>query len=716
MSTRCGASILAICSVLPFLQPALRAAQALPTDTFEVKLEVRTRDGRQRYRIGETIPLELRFSSSVAGKYRLSMRNYDRSGRLNEETFTVRPNSGWKDPLAAYYSVSAFIRGGLGTEKMLSAEPVALPIELNEWVRFDQPGDYRVTLTSQRVNEVSVVSNEVPLTIVAATPEWQQETLQRALAVLASTAPPVRPGVGESSERREAFKTLRYLGTADAAREMAHRVDELDCSLGLAGSPARAAGLEEMKKLLHDPNTAIDNQFFFTMSVLALPDGPGPSFEELRKIEAGFRAEVAAAQIRQGSGSAVSAMTLLVGDATLPPEQRRRLTDTLVAGFDTLTAQQQMELMRFRTKSLDPQSLLPLLRKVAQRYQDFPAMREMNAYMWNEASGAALEQWYKARPEEARPAVLQEILRPKPRFGAAVLGVLPDRELTDAEQTLLAHLRQTSDLDALGNLATLIHRYAGAAVEPEVVAYLDEHLGRSACAVQEPLLAWLLKFDPANARPRLAKVMAARGNTGCYTFLLEHVGQLENSPILHDLALKGLDDPDPQVVGDAAVYLRYSGLPADEELLWTRFTAWSRQWTGREAEFSSRPLPNREAVAQAGAGQKMMEALAAGQGWLASERDLQRLVALAVGLSERQQAEQYLKTWQTKPWTLAFEPGGTFRIVQYSERSMEGAKQKLAQFPKGSIFRWVAIGPAGSAAALAELSAFAADHGLVIEH
>jgi hypothetical protein len=60
-----------------------------------------------------------------------------------------------------------------------------MPLELNEWVRFDQPGVYPVNVSSRRAtdslkgplwsgNGVLVKSNFVELHIIKATPEWQQ--------------------------------------------------------------------------------------------------------------------------------------------------------------------------------------------------------------------------------------------------------------------------------------------------------------------------------------------------------------------------------------------------------------------------------------------------------------------------------------------------------------------------------------------------------------
>jgi hypothetical protein len=690
-----------------------------------VKLVARTRDGQTTFHIGEVIPLELSFTSSAEKKYQLDMATYDRSGRLREESFAVEPRTGWVDPLDLYFRAwGGFMGGGGRGIQVLSAKPMVVYEELNEWVRFEKPGEYRVTVRSSRAstldspfsgNGAPAVSNELRLTIVAATPAWQQQTLQQAVAGLDAPLPadwPIHPGQPDS--HRDASKALRYLGTAAGAREMAHRTQYTDFRMGLAGSPAREAGLDEMKKLLRDPNAAIDIEFLNIMSVLALPDGPGQRWKERQDTENGFRQElISLLSLKQGAARATSTKTILDSSEELPAELKQELAKAMTANFDSLTVAEQADLIQYRLKALDRETLLPLLRKAAQRYQDFPEPREMNAWNFNQASGSALQQWYAAAPEEARPAVLLEILRPEPRFGAKVLGMLPDRELPGETPKLVEHLKAAKGSDTF-NLASLIYRYADASAEPEVLSYLDPSLGKGACDIQDWLLAWLLKVDPDSARPRLETVMAARKDTGCFTSLMVEVGDLQDSPILQEMALKALNDPDMQLVANAAAYLGNHGTAAAEDTLWARFTAWHERWAGHEAELRYIPGGSTDVQWESGAGQNMLRALGSGQGWLASEDQLRRLIALAVGTTQRQQAEQLLKTWQTTPWTIQFTGMGHFQIAQYQATSLDLAKAKLLQFPKGTEFRLGVNGQDGEAEVVKQLSGFLEEHGLAI--
>jgi hypothetical protein len=227
----------------------------------DVTLKVRVRGDQSVFQIGEVIPLELSFTSSTPDKYRLEMATYERTGRLNIQSFAVQPLAGWDDPLGFYFQYfRPGFAGGPLIAKALSTEPAVIQLEMNEWVRFKNPGQYRVAVRSARVSKlgprldipgdvVRTRSNELLLTIAPATEAWQLRTLQRALAILDGPAGATGNYQRRRDTQRPAVKALRYLGAA-AAREMARRLlpNERnwtdDYRLGLVASPAREAALE----------------------------------------------------------------------------------------------------------------------------------------------------------------------------------------------------------------------------------------------------------------------------------------------------------------------------------------------------------------------------------------------------------------------------------------------------------------------------------------
>jgi len=716
--------------------PGPSAPETPPSD---VKLTVVIRGGQSTFRIGEIVPLELLFTSTAPGKYQVDNASYDRSGRLRLETFAVEPERGWDDPLDAYFhSFQGFLGGGLRGSSVLSTQPTTIRLDLNEWIRFNTPGNYRITIASGRVSRIHgpdgergirVTSNTVGVTVVSATTEWQAAKLKAAVTMLDATEATSNTWIGTQNPQEQAVKILRYLGSPAAARELARHLTDTkwswDITAGLVGSPAKNTGLDEMKRLLVDPNFPVTDRFLMTMSVIEVPDDAGEARPAERdKAEQQFRQLLASAiDDKRGSARAVSAKTIVeeaaIRSRELPPDLKRKLTRELIADFDKLPLEKQAELIQYRWSALDHEEMLPLIRTIARRYHDFRELRKMAAYQFNQMSGTALTYWYEMEPEKARPVVVQEIVRPKPRFGSSVLGILPDKSLPEVEGVLVDHLRSDNQFEVNGNIASLIARYGTLTIEGPVTGYLDPMLGKMACSVQEPLLAYILKVDPEGARPRIESAMAARGQgfSACNHMLLPEIAKLQNDKILEEAAGKALEDPDPQVVQSAATYLAKYGSAEAEDLLWARFVTWSTNWKGHESDLLYALDQSMDGVYQAGAGLNLMQALATGQGWLADETKLRRLIDLSVG-AQKEQAEAYLNLWRTRPWAIVFIPfgEGEFRIAQYDEGSLAAAKEKLGQFPRGSSFVWEgSLSDGREKKAFEELLRFAEDNGLRLQ-
>src|ERR1017187_3341371 len=75
----------------------------------------------------------------------------------------------------------------------------------------------------------------------------------------------------------------------------------------------------------------------------------------------------------------------------------------------------------------------------------------------------------------------------------------------------------------------------------------------------------------------------------------------------------------------------------------------------------------------------------------------------------------HAKAWRNSPWTITFSGMGQFEIAQYHAMSLELAKAKLLQFPKGSEFVLAVSAQEGEAEAMRQLSSFAKENGLVIK-
>jgi hypothetical protein len=704
----------------------------------DARLELRSPATSAQFRVGEAIPLDLVFTTTAPKRYEVNTGNYDRSG-MSYEAFEVVPRQGTRDPLAAWFASSGFVGGGLATFRFLSEAPETIHLDLNEWVSIERPGIYRVSVTSGRVTDVragqepvgnplKLKSNQIVLEILPATPEWQRAKL---LEIRARLSGKPSPAFTPNDPRQEAIKALRYLGSEEAAREMARLLrgedSQADWQLGfgLVGSPRRREGLAEMQALLRNSDFPVSGQFVDTMSVLDLdPDQPAEDLRTKREEALGriHKALAESLPSKRGKARGVSLSTAVSGlDQAAPVETRRKMAEQAMQYFDDLPYQTRMGYLKYQWDLVKGPQMLPLLRRVAQQFEDPPEARAA-AYRPAELAGEALTRWYELDPAGARTAVIAEILRPKPHFGARILGMLPDKELPEVEQALADHFAGATNLDIQANTASLLARYGTRAVLPQVLAALGDRVDRWACASHSAaVLAFVLKVDPPSARPLLERALDSRGPGGnaCGRSLLFEVARIHFDPVLEELAIRRLSDPDPQLALGAANLLGKYGSAEAEQPLWRRYEAWSREWSGRAAELrfvSGERNPNEW---YANLGESLAQALATGQGWLTDQAKLQRILALSVTPGMKRQMEQYLDAWSRPSKQIVFSPSNPSNIdlAQYHWLSLDTLKAKLTQFPEGSVFYWTATEPSVSQAqqkAFDDVSQFAAQHKLTI--
>lgn len=716
-------------------------AQSAPVEG-SVVLQVSIVSDQSEFRIGEAIPLQLAFSSAVQERYQINMAQYDRSGRMNYEHFKLFPTEDAVDPLENY---QAGVGGGLTGFKFLAPEPWTITLNINEWVRFTRPGDYRLTVTSNRVGvkdsssplgtmPVTVRSNEVTLRIVRASKAWQKLAFNNAVATLDQPASRKPQDLEEyAKSRRRALETLRFLGTADATRELAKRMRGEDsgsldsiCMLGLISSPEREAARGALERELVEPDHPISDNFLYTLRTIN-SDTKDPNQDWREAQRKAVEALIAAMTAKRGNALSISLSTAVNeawNDLDVPKQTTDKLVEQMVSMFDQLPLEAQNALLTYRWDKIAGPSMLPILRRYAQAYRDYPEMREVNAYNSLQLSASALQHWYELDPAEARPAIIREITRPRPRFDARVLGILPDKTLPEAEFALAEHLTASGDFEGLSNIASLIARYATDAILPQVTTKLDPSLGKWACAVQDPLLAFILRVNAELARSRIEEAVAARGKdfSACNHGLFQSISEIHYDPVLEEIGIHSLDDPDPQVAMTAATMLGKFGSPAAEAALWQRYSSWSAAWAGRGTELDlTFAEQSGDRIYQLGLGQNLMQAIATAKHWLSNKPTLQRLSQLTNVHRLHDQLDGYLKVWENQPLVISFNEnpppvGFEARVAQYDFHSMHELEEKLSQFPAGTKFL-LSTPPMDSIAngqSLTDLNTFLSSHGMIV--
>jgi len=680
----------------------------------DISFTIRLAGDKKQFRQGEVIPLELSFASSLAKTYRMDAATYDRSGRLDMDKFHIEPESGFVDPMYDHFhSGGVFIGGGLrGVPPELEEKPRLITYEINEWFRFDKPGKYRLYLTSPRVSrigkreesgDITLTSNAVEFEITPAEKDWQEKELQRILKELDAKAP--------KPDRRAACRALRFLGSKAAALGLIRRYggSDSECGFeyyaGLIGSPHRDFVMEKLETQLTAPDQPVSGGFLRLMIQLTIASGrqglqQPVSADELQwreywgrhqklynQLQAKYAALLAQSiHLKTGGARAVSANTLLE-----LKWDKSKLPDVW-SFFNDLPPQEQRSLLEYRWKQIASDSMLPILRQL---YGKRPERNSEDSYEISEINALALKRIYELAPEEGRQLIMAEMRRPKPRVGHQRMGIqtltiLPDETLPELDSVFVDNLEKGENAEIH---SALIERYGSPNIFSHVRALLDEQVGNMACFEQSRLLAYCLRIDASGSIGLIRRAVTARGkeNSRCYPNVFREVGELHTSPELEKLAIEFLEDPDPEVVIDAATMLGQNGSDGAEEALWRRFEKWHREWNGREQELKVDFLDDNPVRFQTSIEQALRTALSNSPAWLADLKKLERLKSLCVTQNERQQVDHLIQEWSGEI-PIRFSPAendwGNINVAHYDLRSLSALKKKLAQFPKGAVFKW----------------------------
>lgn len=274
---------------------------ALDIAAQQPSFHVQTADGHTSFHNGDPIVLNLTIATPTDGLYVVAPWVTPRGGEFDLDTVAVSPPTGWSDPLALYFKQGT-LRTGHGWQwpPLVQTKPVHLALSLNQWVRFDEPGDYSVTFTTHRVSGATeksdrpTLSSTVKLHIIAATPEWESARITE----IRSRLPVDDPLKMDAA----ALRVLKYLGTPDAIdlltklmRNIGWYV-EYEASIALDGvsDAIRSVAVQSMERRIAEPDFPVSVQFFTTFSFLQVKPGSDTDSIEVQTTasKAGLRSRV----------------------------------------------------------------------------------------------------------------------------------------------------------------------------------------------------------------------------------------------------------------------------------------------------------------------------------------------------------------------------------------------------------------------------------------
>lgn len=679
----------------------------------DLSLRISLNNGQTIFREGEIIALTAEYSSTQEKKYSLSTRGYDRSGRLaGTEEFCLNPASG-KDPLVDYFNgTGAGFGGGLSSDLDPGTRPFSVNLELNEWLSLPV-GSYRLSIEGHRVvipsengpyapgaTPVPIRSNEVEFQVVKAEPSWQAEQLAAAEHALDSSDP-------SGEEAKHAARVLRFLGSEASTREIARRFwssnDQpfgWDLKFGLYSSPFRSVAIAAMKSALKDPQHPVTQDFVQNLATLELQSDSKmrlPVYDEqnqeawnkareaydaaMESHISGYMSETAAMlQSKTGKARAVSVSELLQSDSTLSAAATSQLRQLLLASWDSLPERKRNELIQYRWDEVGGPEFLPILRAIVAGEPN--RNRDMDRF----DRGAALRHIYELAPDVGRELILREVTAPKGDIDVGVLGVLPEHELTQLDQTLIANLQNGARSDLSFQL---VARYASAHVLPMVREVYEPRRGEWACIPQGEILRYFLRVSPDYGIRELRDALGQRQKTGCYKFLFSSLGESVLLPQIESIAIKALNDASIEVAIDAAESLGKYGSSKAEAPLWNRMEKLhEKEMKPRDqARRETTNAQNEDLLRETRLEQVLTQAIVNGHAWFVTADSVERLKQ-ASSSQMQPELDGMLAEIRRGDYSLTLNwwPDGmlSYTVGWYSGKGMAGLKEKLAQFPAGT--------------------------------
>jgi hypothetical protein len=718
---------------------------ALPLDAQQdqAALSLQVTNGQSTFHIGERIPLKLTFSSPNDTDYLIAPLVRGRGDEFDCNRFeVVSPAAGWSDPLEMYFKQDLIRTGhGWSWPPLQKSKPVEASLDLNEWIRFDQPGDYTIKVTSFCVSKVQdaerySLSKTIKLQIVPATREWQNEKLksiQPNLDLLDQPAQQAQPGESSQSQwerRGDLFESakadLKYLATPAAIDEMTYRLrDEKynfadQCSMGLMGLPPtmRETAIASMNNRIEEPDFPITQWFFSTLSFLHVT--PGSDKESIRKQREAINpiiwsAIFSAVAKKEPVARAETVQTLLgYGRNISTPEVNRQMASLLKLSFLDLDSRSQTDDLRNEWDRLRSPDFLPILQALARLPVQSDSDLEVWVYDRQQLKGVALKRWYELDPEGAHREIVAQIGSATPSLAAQTIGFLPEEQFPQFEPLWAQALLDTTSQLRERALGSLLVRFGTGAMTNQMIAKLGEKSDYP-CDPHIVALAYLVRFDPNLARERLKQEFPGE----CSGQLLRFISELTTAPVLNDQAVENLNSTEPETVRDAVQYLTSYGRKEDEAPLWRRYVEWTEAYGGKENLLDHR---GNDSII----GQELGSALIRGQGWFADAKLIGRVLKKCVGESMCKQLKNDAG-WAVAPYQLNLPDlmmpsvgmaADSIGVAQYGTRSLKLFEAKISQFPPGSKFvlgRWYRPSNSDERTLEAEVRTILEKHGMSLE-
>ena len=616
-------------------------AQNAPDTAKEAKFQLSFADGKTVYRIGEPIKLTLSFTATQPGY--VVERYY--SPRFDD--VILSPADGiydWLYRLNRLYSYD-----DVRMPEKLSQSPVNIDITINNLVRFDKPGKYRVKVLSKRVSSsqgefsfrsqpIPLLSNEIEFEMKEMSEAEERAEVKRITALIDST---------KTLNQHQLFKRDLDFLTGDVSTvEKVNRflnppvfngVTWLDSGMGLNIARNKKLAIKLLEDVLRDPKREVSSYLIGKLVTLRLllEDEQQPSqannSEQLWKEREPRSSELSRAYYtelleslpkRTERSQIIAAYTIFT---SLPENDTSsdayNTTKTfLLEKFDEMTPYERVELIERHWDKIKNPSLIPSLEKILSDKEPVPA--------WNVRANA-LKRLIELDEKRARPFVISEIRDPNSTINPDILVTLGDKHLPEADDSLLEQipkLASTNDRRMQMNLSfklTLGARYATEKIYKEMLDVYKKYGVYWSLEQSGHLLSYLAKHNDEETLPLIEERLSNSNDRGGYN-VFSSITKTNFTKGMEMLLQKRLESDDSDAASWAAYYLSKYGGKENKSLIEKRLYRWLTKWSGRRAELEN-PDASDAIKSEPMFQVNLLEALIRTEKWKLSETEINQL-------------------------------------------------------------------------------------------
>ena len=581
---------------------ALRAAS--PED---VSFRARLVNSAHAYHMGESIEIEISYSSPIKKKYYGSF-SYGGYPQYDSVVPHVTPSDGLVDmrELIRGEIVAGHVLYGGPTD--VGSSPVIKRFDLSEWYRFQRSGRYSLTVTSREVwrkkskeegggdEDLTLESSPVDLEILPADPVWvagELSTIKQGLRTARDHG--ARQLLADRLARLDTPASVQvavplYLSSTENLDEwMFHRGVSESSQIHVI-IPLLEAGLSDpaINTPVSLPELLADLQTRKELGVVpANPGDQDPAAQQKWTEEIQVRSNVRAKYLAQANARLVASIDRRSGpqrvaaiyqawyeatqlnacralskpwrcesteNAPQPwvPVELARLQSAVLAVAKDLSPGRQQACVTRAWPTMPHEQLLPLIRRLA-------ADRDTHAAVSFDAG--VFSQWCEGWRQECDAAILQDVLKSNANVDEHVILLLPEAEHPEFDAMLEAKLKNPAMLDdslQSQRTAVVILRAGSRSIAPAVDSFLDRT--QRSCNGEEwgetwgDLIGYLFRVEPETGAKRLSEVLQAKDNP-CGWKVLGTLNSVRPSEDLIPIVTQALYSPNLIVARSAAVYV-----------------------------------------------------------------------------------------------------------------------------------------------------------------